>query len=506
MQLLDPILHRRGMDASKLTGLFCRKSSQSFMRESELEALSLFHSMAERVPAYRDFLLKKGVNSHAIKSYQDLLGVPPTDKDNYITQYSLAELSWDGEIDAEMFSTSSGSSGEAHFWPRGKRLEEETAFVYELLLRNFFSIDKRKTLVIDAYSMGLYVAGTFTLNSCIRIADKGYPLTVITPGINKSDVLKVVQRIGDNFDQIVLCAYPPLAKDIIDEGKLLGIDWARYHMHFISGGESYSEKWRAHLYKSSGVPEQDYLYSSINTYGSADAAILGHETPLSILIRRLASDDKELCLALFGKANLPSFHQYYPFWKNISLQEKELCFTANAGIPLVRYNIHDEGGYYSYDEVLHILKKHGYKSSEVLKDFPPELNWRLPFVYLYGRSNAAATIYGLNVYPENIKTALEHDDALAHLSGKFVLSTEYDKAQDQYLSLHLELKKDALIDRKTSARIRKIVFETLREVNAEFRMLSDTFRKRATPRVRFHSHGDTRHFPLRIKEQYLKKS
>lgn len=496
---------KRTLSADTLAALFCKKNSSAFTKDSEERTLALFHEMAQRVPAYKAFLARNQVDPHTIKTFQDLQSVPPTDKENYLKLHTLEELSWDGQVHAHMFSTSSGSSGEAQFWPRTHQLELETATIYELLLKNFFSIDRHRTLLINAYSMGLYVAGTFTLNSCMRIADKGYPLTVVTPGINKADVLKVIRGIGSSFEQVILCAYPPLAKDIIDEGTAEGINWENYNMHFISGGESYSEKWRSNLYHHSGIGPQDYLFSSVNTYGSADAAVLGHETPMSILVRTFATENKALCHELFGRETVPSFHQYYPFWKNITLHEKELCFSSNAGIPLLRYNIHDHGGTYTYTDILKILKKHGYTQADISARIPHELQWHLPFVYLFGRSDAAATIYGLNIYPENIRQAIEHDHAMPHLSGKFVLSTEYDRKHDQYLALKLELQGNEQPTPQITKSLKKLVYETLREVNAEFRMLSDTFEKRAKPRITFHPRGDQKHFPTRIKERYLKK-
>lgn len=482
-------------------------SSGAFTRQSKKQTLHLFHEMSRRVPAYRDFLARHNFDPQSVQTYSDLQSVPYTTKDNYVQYYSLPELSWDGALESTMFSTSSGSSGQPNFWPRTQHLEDETTLIYEVILKNIFELDHKKTLLINAYSMGLYVAGTFTLNACIRLANKGYPLTVITPGINKQDVLRVVKNIGHHFDQIVLCAYPPLAKDILDEGILEGIDWSRYSMRFISGGEAYSEKWRKHLYELAGVPQERYLTSSVNTYGSADAAILGHETPLSILIRTYASQNQELCKDLFGKAIVPSFHQYYPFWKGVSLEDQELCFSTDAGLPLLKYNIGDIGGHYTYNQVLKILKQHGISHAQLIEDLGGEhFDWKLPFVYLYGRSNVAATIYGLNIYPENVKAALDHDLAFPYLSGKFALSTEFDKNHRQFLSLRLELRKNAKVDRKSASLIRKAVYQTLRELNAEFKMLSDQYQKKVAPKIKFHNHGDPKHFPVRIKEQYLKKA
>lgn len=492
-------------DTAKLSLDLSGQSPEYFVTKAKEQALKLFHDMAARVPAYGAFLQAHSIAPNTIRSYQDLAKVPAMDKQNYLTQYSLAELSWDGKIDAHMFSTSSGASGTPHFWPRGQRLEDETAQVYELLFKHFFELDTKRTLVINAYSMGMYVAGTFTLNSCMRIAAKGYPLTVITPGINAADAVTIVEQIGHNFDQIVLCAYPPLAKDIIDQGIDRGVKWKNYHLRFISGGESYTEKWRAYLYRAAGVPKNRYFTSSVNTYGSADAAILGHETPLSILIRTYASRNKGLCQELFGRETVPSFHQYYPFYKDVSVENGELCFTANAGIPLLRYNIHDAGGVWGYAEIMKVLAKHGISQEDIAAALPAHLIWKLPFVYLYGRSNAGTTFYGLNLYPENIRAGLEDETVFPYVSGKFTLSTEQNRSMNQFIRVTIELRANAKPDKRTLLNIRKVIYEKMRETNGEFRMLSQTFPRHARPRIRFSKHGDQRYFPTRIKEQYVKK-
>lgn len=506
MKALDNLIEDfYGADTNKLRDVFVKSTSDELSADGDARALDLFHDMAVRVPAYRDFLTENGINPLEVTTVAELSEVPCITKENYLNKYALDELSWDGAVAAAMLSTSSGASGQPYFWPRTQRLEMETSQVFELFMRNVFEVDRYRTLFIDGFSMGLYVAGTFSLNSCMRIAQKGFPLTTITPGIQKNDILRIIAKIGGQFDQIILGAYPPFCKDIIDEGKEWGIDWKNHKMRFFFGGESFSEKWRRYLYEAASIEPAHYLTSSINTYGSADAAVLGHETPLSLLVRRLAAQDRTLCEELFGSPTPPSLHQYYPFWKHITVQSGELVFTTKGGIPLCNYAIHDVGGIKTHSEVMEILSRHGYSSNNVASELPEHLNWRLPFVYLFGRAGSVATIYGLNVYPENIKSGLEHDEVFPHVSGRFRLSTEFDRKQNQRLTVRVELRKNVTLDRQALKTIKNRLYLTLREMNAEYRMLSDTMKKKAVPKVSFHEYGHAKHFPVRIKEQYIKK-
>jgi phenylacetate-CoA ligase len=86
-------------------------------------------------------------------------------------------------------------------------------------------------------------------------------------------------------------------------------------------------------------------FDSAALYGTADAGVLGTETPLSITIRRFLAGNPSAAQALTGQLRLPTLVQYDPadrFFE--SLDDGTLVFSADGGIPLVRYHIADEGG------------------------------------------------------------------------------------------------------------------------------------------------------------------
>src|SRR6185436_3644317 len=91
-----------------------KESSKTQLNNAAFEhALELFKDAASRVPAYKDFIKKEGINSELISTEEDFRKLPIIDKANYFTQYSLEDLSWDGKLDKTRFvSTSSGSTGE----------------------------------------------------------------------------------------------------------------------------------------------------------------------------------------------------------------------------------------------------------------------------------------------------------------------------------------------------------------------------------------------------------
>jgi len=202
---------------------FTKKSSQDIEEQGQEMAINLFHKASENVPAYVNFLNDHKVNHKNIKKAQDFSSLPITNKKNYLKKYDLKDITWNGLFeDLHLISVSSGSTGEPFFWPRGLGLEYETSLEYEIILNNFFGAKKKKTLFIIGYAMGMYVAGVFTLNSLMNLATKGYPLTVVAPGSDKDSILRIIKKLGGNFDQTLIAAYPAVLKDIIDKG----INWA----------------------------------------------------------------------------------------------------------------------------------------------------------------------------------------------------------------------------------------------------------------------------------------
>lgn len=428
------------------------------------QSLTEFIKDAQKTKAYRSFLKDNFVSDKSISRQEDFKSLPTMDKKNYINKYPLNFFCPNGKMPPMMHS-SSGSSGKPTFWFMGDEQEELGAKIHELIFEKIFGIKKNEpTLVVDCFAMGSWIAGTYTLNACRRAARRGYALTIVTPGIEKENVLNILKSIAANFKNLILIGYPPFIMDLLIEVSKAKIRLGKEKI--LTAGENFEENFRKKALKLAGL--KDYYSSLINVYGSADTAILGHETPLTIFLRTQSILNKNLYRELFGQERLlPSLVQYNP--ENIYAEEinGELIITAKAAIPLIRYNIHDKGRVLSYEAVKDILKKLGlYEKARKYG-----LNqWRLPFIVINGRTDVAATIYGLNIYPENIRSGLADKRISKFFSGNFLVYKE-NKAKNQKLRVKLELAKNLKLGKKDLKLARKIIIENLLKLNAEFRKL-----------------------------------
>lgn len=481
------------------------KNPNFFNVQGFRSALKTFRQAVKRVPAYKDFLRKNSINPNKINTFEDFQSLPVTNKE-YLKSYKLDEICWDGKLsNLNMISTSSGSTGDPFYWPRGLEQEAEVTKIYELVYKTF-KADEKKTLVVIGYSMGNWVAGTFTLTATMRLAQKGYPITIISPGIIIEEIVKAIKNLSSNFDQIILAGYPPFIKDVIDHGRNSGIKWEKLEVKFIWGGEVISEQFRDYILKAVGkTREVERLTDTMNTYGSADAAMLGFETPVSIYLRRQGIKNKKLQLDLFkSNRRLPTLVQYDPRFKFFEVVSNRLVFTSSSGIPLIRYDIGDSGSLISHELFLALSRKYKFN---VDKDFKrmgiSNLNWKLPFLYLFGRRDLTVTLYGLNVYPENVKAALESKELSRYLTGKFTMSTEETARHNQFLLINFELAEKAKNGDHLHREVVKIVVEKLKELNSEYSKLYSSIGKKAVPKINLIKYGDPKYFKIKIKQRWV---
>ncbi len=266
---------------------------------AEAAALELFHTVATTVSAYQAFLQDHGIEPAAVQTFSDFQRLPLVTKANYVRRYPLPDLCRHGQLTlCDMIAVSSGSTGQPTFWPRFLTDELKIAVRFEQVFHDSFHADRHRTLAVICFALGTWVGGMYSASCCRHLASKGYPITVITPGNNKAEIFRVVRELGPAFEQVVLLGYPPFLKDVIDSGLAEGIAWQQYRIKLVFAGEVFSEEWRSLVGERAGMANP--YYDSAALYGTADAGVLGNETPLSIYIRRFLANHPDAARTLFG--------------------------------------------------------------------------------------------------------------------------------------------------------------------------------------------------------------
>jgi phenylacetate-CoA ligase len=464
--------------------------------------VELFHRVAASVPAYRAFLREQGVDPAVVRTFADFQRLPLLTKENYHRRYPLPELCRDGRLDGcDMIAVSSGSTGQPTIWPRSLTDELAVTARFEQVFADSFAAGERTTLAVICFPLGTWVGGLFTL-ACVRhLAAKGYPITAVAPGNNKAEILRVIPELAPHCDQTVLLGYPPFVKDVIDTGTAAGLDWTRYAVKLVLAGEVFSEEWRDLVGQRAGMSSP--CYDSASLYGTADAGVLGTETPLSVCIRRFLATRPEAAGELFGEARLPTLVQYDPGSRFFEEQDGTLLFSGDNGVPLVRYHIADEGGLIGYRDLLAFCERHGFDPVAELGGPGARGIRPLPFAYVFGRSHFTVSYFGANIYPENVTVGLEQPAVSGWVTGKFVLEVTSDTDGNPHLSVTAELAPGETGDAARERTLAESVRAQLQRLNSEFAHYVPPGDQ--LPAVTLRPAGDPEYFPVGVKHRYTRE-
>ncbi len=493
---MDP--ERAGLVLRGMGEFYASDPAQSAGAAAEA-ALGLFHDAARTVPAYAAFLESAGIDPDGIRSAADFDRLPMVTKESYLRRYSLPELCRNGRLDGcDMVAVSSGSSGVPTIWPRSVLDERAVAARFEQVFRDSFRADERRTLAVICFALGSWVGGMYTAACCRHLAAKGYPITTVTPGNDVAEILRVVAELAPLFDQIVLAGYPPFIKNVIDAGLASGIDWSAYQVKLVLAGEVFSEEWRDLMGRRAGMTAP--LADSASLYGTADAGVLGTETPLSVSIRRFLARHPDALRELTGESRLPTLVQYDPMTRYFQTAGTTLLFSADGATPLVRYHIADEGGLVSFDDLLACCDRHGHDPLVEVggRRGAPEL----PFVYVFGRSLFTVSYFGANIYPENVTVALERPAISDWVTGKFVLHTAETADRDLELRVVVELVPGQASTPERSAELAEAIRAELRRLNSEFAHYVPEAAQ--LPVVELRPAGDRDYFAPGVKHRYTR--
>lgn len=474
---------------NKYSELLKSKDEDFWIKEGQQKALRLFKKASTDVPAYKDFLKKRKINPKSVRTIKDFKKIPITTKKNYITKYLLSDRCWNGTLEHQnLIAVSSGTTGKPTMWPRGSFQEFYSVITHELLFSELYEINKYKTLAIIGFPMGIYISGIATTLPGWILATKYSNLTILTVGNNKDILLNIAKQLYKEYEQILLIGHPFFIKDVIETGKKYKINWKKIKIRMMFCSEGFNEIWRSYLAKQSSSDENKDIF---NTYGSSEMLLMGHETPESIKIKQIAEKNKNIREKIFKTKTVPNIFQYNPLINFIESIDNELIFTAQSGIPLIRFNLRDTGNIVSINDVR--------------KNLPKKLkkNWNLPLVTLYGKSNNAIVFYAVNIYPDNIHQALDNKLFLNKITGKFTMEKKYFKNMDQYLNIYVELKEGEKNNKKLAKNIQVKVVSTLKKVNLEYADASSKINKNLSPKIILKSYQDKIYFKPGLKPKYI---
>lgn len=418
----------------------------------KIKAVKTFYFAKKRVPAYKDYLSKHSFKGPRIGwGNASLRDVPEMDKSSYIKQYPLLEKIIDGRLPRSgvMFDESSGSSGKPTSWVRGHRERRMTRRIMQVAFEKF--IGTADPIILNTFSMGAWATG-FNTSMCLIEVGR---VKSIGPDVTK--VIDTLLEFGPDFEYVIL-GYPPFLR-LLTESK--EVDWKKYHISAVYGGEGLSEPMRSYL--------EQYFKEVIGSYGASDLEInIAHESDFTIELRRALIKDPKL-RALLLKENrgiTPMLFQYNPYDYLFESNDKgELLVTISREYnlsPRIRYNIHDIGHIINFYDLKKILKKEGYGELLQLGEFD------FSVLFHYGRSDLSVDYNGAVVGPEEVRQIIE-SSKYGQIINTFRLISYEDSASRKHLLFAVELHKGKSLNKSEAKALNDLIVEKLLASNLDFK-------------------------------------
>ena len=488
------------------------KPASFWEKLGEKMVLNLLHFTHNAVPAYKKLLKEKKININKIKKIEDFKKLPIIDKNSYCKKYSFGDLFPNRDLSQiTTFSATSGSTGEPFYFPRGEEQDWQYEYVAELFLKNQWQIDKKKTLGVIGFGLGIWIGGIFTYKVFNILAQKGYKISLIPTGPNKELFLKSLKKFGHMFNQVILMGYPPFVKDIIDEARDYGINWKDYNIRILTAAEGFSEEFRNYIARKTLL--NNPINDVINIYGTVELGTMAHETAFTNLIRKIACQKPKVFQKIFPEANrMPTLAQYHPYIVYFEEVDGEVVVSGiGSSIPLLRYKLADRGGVIPFDEMIRKFKKGGINLfKEAKKAKIDKTILKLPFVYVYERSDLATTLFGILIYPEYIKSAFQNKSLSNYLTGKFTMTTKTDRQQNQFLEINVELKKGERRNDRLIKTIKDCVVKSLMRRSTEYNYLyknsTPAYQRKLFPKIVLWPHEHSLYFAPGTKQKWVKKN
>jgi phenylacetate-CoA ligase len=452
-----------------------------------VRAVRLYHHALKHVPAYADYIRKNPTNGPRVRMHKvSMRDIPEMDKARYIKKYTLLDKIWNGELPTSgvMFDESSGSSGTPTSWVRGRKERRFTQRIMQVSFRHY--IEDRNPIVINTFSMGAWATGLNTTISLIGVS------RVKSTGPDIVKVIDTLKELGPGFEYVI-AGYPPFLKQVADSDEL---DWDKYRIAAIYGGEGISESMRTSLLKN--------YTDVIGSYGASDLEInIAHESKFTIALRNALSEDEKLRSALLQQKRgiIPMVFQYNPYDYLFETNDKgellvTICRLENLS-PRIRYNIHDLGHVEQFYELKKKLKKHG--RGDLLKY--AELDFAV--LFHYGRSDLSVDYNGAVVGPEEVKQIINSSEHYSKVIKNFRLISYEDERSHKHLLFAIELQAAKSLENSEGEKLLDHIVEKLQVMNLDFKSAHRTSPLKPEIRIYKENHGifDTAH--QKLKNDYV---
>ena len=462
---------------------------------SEKKVLRIFKNAKKNIPAYKKVLKENKIGS--IRTITDFnTKLPVLDKHNYVHKYSLLERTNKKEL-PKMGGLLVESSGSTSKTPTNwfRTLDEEKAIQKDVTFESKYIFGDKEYIILSCWSLG---AWTTSYSFCYYFEPLGIVKNI---GPDVAQIVQTIKMMGNKHNYL-LGGYPPFIKHLLDTGKL---DWKKYNINLVVGGEGFIPGWRT--YVKSKLKRGSTI---ISAYGASDLETgMAVETPLCQNIRELFRKNPKKVKKVFGVDKLPLFFQYNPLRFYIGNIEKTKEFhttvltKGHVGCK-VKYNIKDVGGKKTYNEMIGLLFKHFKEFEKTYENVHKTHSLKLPFLWVSGRSDAAVTLAGVNMHPQQVELALLANKNVYGKIQSFQISSVHHTEGDYHFLIAIQLQENILATKEFAKKVTQTIKKNLSKINKAYKIGLHDLPTCYEPHVKLYKYNTGPFKTGKIKQKYIK--
>ncbi len=335
--------------------------------------------------------------------------------------------------------TTATKTSRGFFWPQLKSDFLRMVPAFRESVVETYKLNQKSTLMIIGLSLGSWAGGEqFSFVFKDIAINNDYPLVVFTPGNLHAEIIELIEKCHDEFNQVLIALCPSAIFYLERLAQKMNYRLPLEKITFLVLGEPFPEALRTDLQKRSGRNIQEPIMFSM--YGAADAGVMGMESAELVMLRQFIGNHSEMALALgFTPYSIPNLFHVNSMNSNLYLEQinDELVITKWQGLPLVRYNLQDKCKLFSW-ETLCMLAASFDRSQEALwlKRKDEKLG---DVIAIWGRSKGCIFLCGSNIFETMLQEVILKSSLAPLITGAFVVWIDLQMGR-QILHWQIELK------------------------------------------------------------------
>jgi phenylacetate-CoA ligase len=323
-----------------------RQPAERLLQQSRQRAWQVVRQAARTSAAYQALLREQGLDPARLGAGTEWQQLPVLGKANTFERFGLDALARPVPVQglADVLTSSGRGGGPGFGFRLATRAQHARSwFDIDLGLQDVFDVDRRPTLLVNCLPMGVVFSSR--------------AVTVANVSVREDMACAILRDLGPRYAQTLVCTDPLFVRRLLEQGRMLGLDWRALNTSLILGEEMLVEAQRDYLAAQLGIPpEGDGQRLVGSSFGVGELGLnLLFETRASIALRRALGrlQPAPAWLSPAGRHDaLPSVFCHNPLRCHVEVLAPdaqgwgELCFTLldrEAVIPLPRYSTGDLG-------------------------------------------------------------------------------------------------------------------------------------------------------------------